>query len=93
MWDAVSYVHFLCDRHEVVFAEGAASESLLPGPQALRSLAPASRAEVLALFPGLARSGPGQPARPLIRQRHAARRLAPYLHCRPGTQPATGHAA
>jgi hypothetical protein len=90
--DAVRYVHFLCDRHEVVFAEGAPSESLLPGPQALRSLAPASRAEVLALFPELARSGPGQPARPLIRQRHAARRLGPHLQQRPGRQPAIGSA-
>jgi hypothetical protein len=70
--DGIRYVHFLCDRHEVVFAEGAPSESLLPGPQALRSLAPASRAEVLALFPELARSGPGQPARPLVDRRRGA---------------------
>ncbi|MBL4558644.1 MAG: Hint domain-containing protein [Rhodobacteraceae bacterium] len=62
--DGIRYVHFLCDRHEVVFAEGAPSESLLPGPQALRSLAPAPRAELLALFPLLARSGPAcRPAR------------------------------
>jgi hypothetical protein len=82
--DGIRYVHFLCDRHEVVFAEGAPSESLLPGPQALRSLAPAPRAELLALFPLLARSGPGLPARPLVDRRRGAW-LATQLPSRPGT--------
>lgn len=61
----VTYVHFLCDRHEVVFAEGAPSETLLPGPMALRALGPA-QAEVLALFPELATGAAPQPARALL---------------------------
>lgn len=34
---AVTYLHLLFDRHEVVFANGAPSESLYPGPVALKS--------------------------------------------------------
>lgn len=50
----VEYFHLLFDRHEVVFAEGAATESyhpLLPDSH-LRS--PATQAEMVALFPDLA---------------------------------------
>ena len=54
--DGVEYfrLHFLCDRHEVVFANGAASESLFTGPQALAAVSPEAREEILALFPKLA---------------------------------------
>lgn len=51
---AVTYVHFLCDRHEVVFAEGIATESLYPGTMALRAMGLAALAELLRLFPDLA---------------------------------------
>lgn len=47
----VEYVHLLFDRHEVVFAEGAPSESLFTGPEALRALDAAAREEILRLFP------------------------------------------
>jgi len=50
----VTYVHVLLDRHAVIFADGAATEPLWPGPQALRSLMPGERAEIFALFPDLA---------------------------------------
>jgi hypothetical protein len=50
----VTYVHILFDRHEIVFAEGAATESLYPGPMALRGLDLAALAELLTLFPQLA---------------------------------------
>lgn len=49
----VSYVHFLCDRHEVVFANGSASESLFTGPEALKSVSAEAREEIFALFPEL----------------------------------------
>jgi hypothetical protein len=29
-----AYAHFMCDRHEIVFANGAPTETLYPGPQA-----------------------------------------------------------
>lgn len=50
----VEYVHFLLDQHEIVLAEGVETESLYTGPQALKSLSPEARREVLALFPELA---------------------------------------
>lgn len=54
---AVEYFHVLLDVHEVIFAEGAPSESLLTGPQALRSLGAAAREEIRALLPELAEAG------------------------------------
>ncbi|MDX5400973.1 MAG: Hint domain-containing protein [Rhodobacterales bacterium] len=50
--DRVTYVHLLLDRHEVIFAEGAATESLHPGDYLLAG-ASETRAEILALFPEL----------------------------------------
>ena len=50
----VVYYHLLLARHEVLFAEGAPVESMLPGPVALRALTPTNRAAVLALCPDLA---------------------------------------
>jgi ribosomal protein S27E len=50
---AVTYVHLLFDRHEVVLSNGAATESLYIGPEMLKSLDAAARDEVLTLFPAL----------------------------------------
>ncbi len=51
--ERVTYVHFLLETHEIVFAEGAPSESLLAGPQARMALGQEEAAEIEALFPGL----------------------------------------
>lgn len=51
--DGVDYFHILFDRHEVVYANGGPAESLYLGRQALKSLSPEGRAEVMALFPEL----------------------------------------
>ena len=59
----MAYAHLLFDRYEIVFANGAPAESLLPGPQALRMMGPAARAEILAIFPELAAGGGIEPAR------------------------------
>lgn len=50
----VTYVHLMFDRHEVIFAEGAPSESLYPGPMAMRALGATAAREILDLFPDLA---------------------------------------
>ena len=50
----VEYFHLLFDEHEVIFAEGAPTESLLTGPEALKSLSPEAREEILAIFPQVA---------------------------------------
>ena len=49
----IEYFHLLFDRHEVVISNGAETESLYTGPQALRSVGPAARQEILDLFPQL----------------------------------------
>ena len=75
----VTYVHFLCDQHEVVFANGAPTESLYAGPMTLRALGEAAVAEIMQIFPDLAQldSFRLSPARPLVRGsdgRHMAAR-------------------
>lgn len=51
--DDVEYFHLLFDRHEVIFAEDAPTESLFTGPQALKALTAEARHEILTLFPEL----------------------------------------
>ncbi|MEH7827382.1 Hint domain-containing protein [Gemmobacter denitrificans] len=69
--EPVSYLHLLLDRHEILFANGAPTESLYPGPVALQALGAAAVSEILALFPELDQSeSPGlAPARILVRGR------------------------
>ncbi|MCQ0969878.1 Hint domain-containing protein [Paracoccus sp. TK19116] len=49
----VEYVHFMFDTHEVVVSNGAESESLYAGPQALKSLDTNALRELVAIFPEL----------------------------------------
>lgn len=48
--DGVGYWHIMFDRHEIVFSNGIASESFLPGPEAMRAL-PDVHAEFERFFP------------------------------------------
>lgn len=61
----VVYYHMLFDRHEIVFAEGAPSESFHPGQTALDGMDEAVRDEIFTLFPELRnnRDGFGPAAR------------------------------
>ena len=52
--ECVTYVHFLFDRHQIVESEGAETESLFTGPEALKTVDSAARVEILHLFPELA---------------------------------------
>lgn len=52
--DGISYYHMLFDRHEIVWSNGAATESLFTGPQALKAVGRDGYAEILTLFPQLA---------------------------------------
>ncbi|WP_136635196.1 Hint domain-containing protein [Pseudooceanicola onchidii] len=66
----IEYWHILFDRHEVIFANGAPAESLLPGNIAMAALSDDLREEILTLFPTL----PVQhmdPARPMVPNRLA----------------------
>lgn len=49
----VTYVHLMFDRHQVVFTEGLASESFLPGPQTTKSFEQEIVAEICSIFPEL----------------------------------------
>ncbi len=49
--EGLEYVVLLCDRHEVLLAEGALSESFHPGETGLSALPPEARAEIAALIP------------------------------------------
>lgn len=49
----VSYIHFMCARHEIVLSDGSWSESFQPGDMTLSGLDSEARAELLALFPEL----------------------------------------
>ncbi len=61
---ALRYIHFRLDRHEIVFANGAPTETLLPGPMVQRWMGAGSD-----------RPAPGQtPARP-VPKGHVIRRM------------------
>lgn len=62
----VEYFHLLFDRHQVIFAEGAATESLYTGPEALKSIPAEARAELFAILPQLALVSAPAPVRPLL---------------------------
>ncbi|MEM9787565.1 MAG: Hint domain-containing protein [Pseudomonadota bacterium] len=63
---SITYFHLLFDCHQVIFAEDAPSESLYLGPEALKSIHPDAREEILAIFPQFATSAQTpEPARPL----------------------------
>ena len=50
---AVTYHHLVFDQHEVIFAEGAPTESFYPGPVGLAAISPEAKQEICALFPEL----------------------------------------
>ena len=49
----VTYVHLFFAQHQIIFAEGAPSESFYPGPNALRMLSPDARSELARFLPEL----------------------------------------
>lgn len=51
--DDVEYYHMLFDQHEIVYAEGVASESFHPGCVGMSAISHAARTEIYELFPEL----------------------------------------
>ncbi|NVO27563.1 hypothetical protein HJ526_09045 [Donghicola sp. C2-DW-16] len=47
----VTYFHIMFESHQLIYAEGIATESMYPGPQALKSLCPAALESLLGVFP------------------------------------------
>ncbi|SEN58081.1 Hint domain-containing protein [Paracoccus alcaliphilus] len=72
----VEYFHMLFDRHEVVVSNGAETESLFTGPQALKALGRAAQEEIFTIFPELRDAGAViEAARPMVSGRKG-RKLA-----------------
>lgn len=71
----VEYFHILFDHHEIIFAEGAPSESFYPAAMGAEALSKETRDEILALFPHLGATdfaGYGASARASLRFKEAA---------------------
>ena len=47
----VTYVHLMFDRHQVIWSDGLATESFLPGPQMKKAFAQDALTEIRRLFP------------------------------------------
>lgn len=64
----VTYIHLMFDRHEIICANGAWTESFQPGDLTLSGMDSAQRAELLALFPEAEFAGQGYAAaRPALK--------------------------
>jgi hypothetical protein len=72
--EKVEYVHFACDKHELIFADGMATETLLPGPQSMSNMTTENLRELLQAFPhlksGWSKYGPA--ARMCLKHREAS---------------------
>ena len=73
--DAISYIHIMCDQHEIIRANGSWTETYQPGAQTLRSMTNDQRDELLYLFPSLAGSAPQYQAARASLKAHEARAL------------------
>ena len=51
--EIVTYVHLMFDQHEIIYAEGAATESFHPGDIGFGAVGDAARDELFAIFPDL----------------------------------------
>ena len=75
---SVDYIHLLFDRHEIVFANGAPTESLFPGDQVIDGMGKAAQDELFEIFPDLAAGADWPPADPILKP-FEARALAASL--------------
>jgi hypothetical protein len=76
---SITYVHLVFDTHQIVFAEGAPSESFYNGEASLAGLTSEARRELLSLFPAAMLNRPDAGAVRPILQGAQARELARRL--------------
>ena len=50
---SITYIHFMCDQHEVVLSNGSWTESFQPSEQVMDGLGVEQRNEIFTLFPEL----------------------------------------
>ena len=80
---SIECIHILFDQHEIIFANGAPTESLFPGAEVVKGLDAAARAELFEIFPELKRRQHWTSAAPILKH-HEARALgASYANRRP----------
>lgn len=82
----VTYLHLLLDAHHVIFSEGLATESFLPGPETTKDFPPEELDALAALLPGCdlaTGSGYGPTARRTLRG-HEAMLLMAHAQLRSG---------
>jgi hypothetical protein len=75
--NGITYYHILFDCHEIIFSNGAFSESLFTGPEALATLTKEAQDEIMSLFPEICNSDfKVSPARLIPQKGKDARKLA-----------------
>ncbi len=80
---SVEYIHILFDEHEIIFANGAATESLLPGPEVVDGLQQASQDELFEIFPELKGRADWQSVAPVLKAHEARLAAAAFADRRP----------
>jgi hypothetical protein len=78
--EEVVYYHLLLDRHEIIHANGAATESLLTGAEAIEAIGSEALAEIRTVFPELSTADHDDaPARPLVTGRRGRQLASRHL--------------
>ena len=71
----VIFIQLLFDQHEVIITNGAPCESLHTGPEAMKSIPAAARAELFAILPELMEKSCPRPLAALCRKNRQQRQL------------------
>ena len=82
---SLTYYHLVLQDHDVIFAEGAPTETFFPGPAAIAALPPKARAELALLFPQL--RAPDTIAMPAYRLRRPGQERALIARHRKNAKP------
>lgn len=78
---SVTYNHFLFDHHEIVFSNGAPTESLFTGAEALKSVGKAACQEITELFPELtSQEDTPHPVRPIPQKGKMMKKFADRIN-------------
>ncbi|WP_456388423.1 Hint domain-containing protein [Profundibacter sp.] len=75
----VTYWHILFNSHEIVFSEGAATESFYTGSEAMKAIGTQAQGEIFSLFPELEHAAsPPVSARPIVQGKQQNQLLAQH---------------
>lgn len=77
--EGVTYYHFMTDQHDVVYSNGAETETLYAGAEALKSISQNAREELFTIFPELHSDDAPAPARLLASGRKGRKLVMRHL--------------